>query len=486
MKSVLKITLVILFFIAHAAPAQQDALTIDSGGAVTVAKGLAVNGNVGIGISRPGARLTIRNNSTDPGTSSAGKALFVSGVFGPGETRDGGIEFLHDNLTQGIGFGYNTIYASGSNPSQNLNLIARGSGNITLNSYGGATGNIGIGTTAPQAKLDVAGDIRANGTIRAGANAVLGTGIAAGYYQDANNGAYRAFPNGSAYYFQSFQGAGTTMFIGLQGTYGGRVGIGTTTPSVPLEVRSSMRYDLGGNFWFAFKNESRIAAGGAHLNNISIKTAFGIQTEYGFYVTSDRRIKRALRLSDNALDLDILTRLRPTDYGYIDVAHYGDQRRKGLIAQEVESVFPQAVSKGTGVVPDIYKPAEVHDGWVGLSTDLRKGDRVKLIDSKSEGVYEVTEVEKDRFRANYSPGGDKVFVFGREVNDFRTVDYDAVAVLNVSATQEIKKQMDAEVEALKADNAKLRARLDALEKRLISGEESAARTASVQTANTAK
>lgn len=197
MKAALKTVLVVLF-IAKAVTAQRAALTIDSGGAVTVAKGLAVNGNLGIGIAKPGARLTIRNNSTDPGAFSAGKALFVSGVFGPGETRDGGIEFLHDNLTQGIGFGYNTIYASGSNPSQNLNLIARGSGNLTLN------GDRQYRDRHNQAKLDVAGDIRASGTIHAGANAILGTAVPAGYYQDAANGAYRAVPNGSGYFFQSY------------------------------------------------------------------------------------------------------------------------------------------------------------------------------------------------------------------------------------------------------------------------------------------
>ncbi len=29
-----------------------------------------------------------------------------------------------------------------------------------------------------------------------------------------------------------------------------------------------------------------------------------------------------------------------------------------------------------------------------------------------------------------------VFVYGREVNDFHTVDYEALSMLNVSATQE--------------------------------------------------
>ena len=47
---------------------------------------------------------------------------------------------------------------------------------------------------------------------------------------------------------------------------------------------------------------------------------------------------------------------------------------------------------------------------------------------------------------------DRVFVYGKEVNDFRVVDYDAISMLNVSATQELAKRSEAqakEIEQLK-------------------------------------
>lgn len=47
-----------------------------------------------------------------------------------------GYEFIHSNGTQGIGIGYNTLYTTGSNPNQDLNLKPRGNGKV------GITGNI--------------------------------------------------------------------------------------------------------------------------------------------------------------------------------------------------------------------------------------------------------------------------------------------------------------------------------------------------------
>jgi uncharacterized protein YlxW (UPF0749 family) len=49
------------------------------------------------------------------------------------------------------------------------------------------------------------------------------------------------------------------------------------------------------------------------------------------------------------------------------------------------------------------------------------------------------------------PLGDRVFVYGKQCMDLKGVDYDAISMLNVSATQELAK----EVEALQQENKRL-------------------------------
>jgi hypothetical protein len=84
-------------------------------------------------------------------------------------------------------------------------------------------------------------------------------------------------------------------------------------------------------------------------------------------------------------------------------------------------------------------------------------------------VREVLEVRLGAFRTAFISKGAEVFVYGREVDDLRSVDYDAIAMLNVSATQELAKkleQKDVELEQKDVAIAALEARLSALEKRV--------------------
>jgi hypothetical protein len=184
-------------------------------------------------------------------------------------------------------------------------------------------------------------------------------------------------------------------------------------------------------------------------------TAEGMVGANQIAVFSDVRIKTDLHVSDTVKDLETLKGIEVTDYYYKDKFASGKGPQKKVIAQQVEMVYPQAVVQTTGVVPDLFKKAAVKDGWVELATDLKKGDRVKLIGKKAESIHEVLEIRDGAFRPDGQVDDELVFVYGREVKDFRTVDYDAISMLNVSATQELARKL----ETMQAENAALRREL---------------------------
>jgi hypothetical protein len=102
-------------------------------------------GNIGVGINSPIAKLDIQSvvrNGTHPAVV---KGLYVTGDFGPDSD---GIEFRHTNGTQGIGFGHNTIYATGNSSDQDLGLKPKGNGQVNI------TANLQIRGTV-KTRLDV-------------------------------------------------------------------------------------------------------------------------------------------------------------------------------------------------------------------------------------------------------------------------------------------------------------------------------------------
>lgn len=174
-------------------------------------------GNIGIGTTNPGAKLTLQLNGTDAGTNDDGKALFISGSFGSGLSNDGGIEFRHDNLTQGVGIGYNTIYATGSNVSQDIGLQARGPAGIlrlrtnandrlTINGSGTVNVQVLAGTGLRQVYANAAGDLTTNATIAlTDAIYIRGTGL--------NNNANRVVRLGATEHVNGGGGRGLTLVI---------------------------------------------------------------------------------------------------------------------------------------------------------------------------------------------------------------------------------------------------------------------------------
>jgi len=199
-------------------------------------------------------------------------------------------------------------------------------------------------------------------------------------------------------------------------------------------------------------------------HGVSIRTGENVMTT-GVVLLSDARIKKNLQLSSGVSDLSTLMQLEVTDYAHVDTLTTGEGRVKGFIAQQVEKVYPQAVSASYNFIPSTYaKPSSVQveagkaTFQVASGHHLAVGDKVRIIYGKEpkQQDYSVVAVEGSTTFSVTGWEGEtdpsKVFIYGKEVPDFRTVDYDKIHTLNVSATQELARQL----EQLRAENAELR------------------------------
>lgn len=203
-------------------------------------------------------------------------------------------------------------------------------------------------------------------------------------------------------------------------------------------------------------------------NNYSLETSAVIKVG-AVQAMSDRRVKKDFSVSNAANDLALLLRIRVTDYKYKDAIAKGNGLKKGVIAQELEQLVPEAVGLGTDIIPDIYALAQntrLEAGSLHLTMgkphDLKVGDKVRIMAGDRQEDLPVTAVASATgfSLGNWNHGTpEKVFVYGREVNDFHSVDYDHLFTLNISATQELARrveELEKENAAAKAENAELR------------------------------
>jgi hypothetical protein len=430
--------------------------------------------NVGIGVSNPQSKLSV-NGTTASGGLAVGDTTYTS--------TSGTVAPANGAMIQGfVGIGT-------TKPVSPLNVVAEGSNggtsdDIRLESYGP--------THAPALYM-----VNARGTYAAPTN--LANGDSLGVWEAAGfiNG---ALANTSGI-FLTYKGDGTTdltdisfMTSGANRMYldpQGNLGIGTGTPLAPLHVTGNNNITQN-NLTETFFNASSTTtlAHSTGVNGANIASAIFAATVWsgtsfvsysGSITASDARLKNIIGHSDSAKDLETLKKIEITDYTMKDVLKEGDAPLKKVVAQQVEKVYPTAIKtigyKGVTFTPDIYavSSAVKSDGQNAYTISLAKthglkeGETVRLITEKNPELNVVAHVVDDRTLTVTTKEaiGDKVFVYGKECLDLKGVDYDAIAMLNVSATQELAKK----VEALEAENAKLKGDADRLT--TIGGEEKA-------------
>jgi hypothetical protein len=235
----------------------------------------------------------------------------------------------------------------------------------------------------------------------------------------------------------------------------GRVGINTNTPRAPLDVVDFVGTFSGYDYLNGSSSTNGIGDCSFCTAAVSIYASNAVLASE-FDAFSDARIKNVVGRTNSKKDLETINALQITDYTMKDIIKNGTKPYKKVIAQEVEKVYPQVVSRHVDFIPNVYQTTEkiekTKDGYL-LSfknkhhiSDTAKMLRVLISAQESMQDLNILSIPSDyqvliQVTALKS---EKMFVYGEQVNDFRTVDYEGLITLNISATQELGKMIDAQ------------------------------------------
>jgi len=460
--------------------------------------------NVGIGTNNPAYKLTVKTPANSWGLMHTDSTVYLGSYIYPGGaagfgTRSNHPLYLFTNNTDappaitldagGVKVGVGTF-----TPAYNLDIHSAGNAQLRLQegvgaqtallsrytnrfemqsgdafefSVGGVdqrnlcianNGYVGIATSTPTNYLQVGSYIN---------NGYGGNQIAYGFGTNVTVlNQYASFSNflsSTALNIQSVK----DIYI-MPGNGNGHVGINTNTPTYPLEIAAAPGVlgtdnSLAASYGVGFNsggNPSPSTGGTNSEIQVAVYAAGCIEAGT-FYAISDERIKKIIGKTDNTKDLQTINAIQVTDYRMKDTKTYGNRVFKKVLAQQVEQVYPQAVNQQKDFIPNTYLSTDnviKNDGYYVLHFDKKHNlsthaKLLKVYDKNSERKLEIISVitENDvAVKADKLPA--QLFVYGEQVNDFRSVDYEGLTTLNISATQQLSKlvkQQQEEIELLK-------------------------------------
>ncbi len=388
-------------------------------GSATPHMRVASTGEIGIGTSSPTKLLHLQKDQASDtallikNTSAGDEAVAAVDL----ESDGNGVQLISYGTGVTGNWGGSTIPKADSvmlrsyttNPAANfgvgtgsahpLHLVTSDAPRLTV----AATGNVGVNMTTPVSKFTVA-DLYVGGTDTTGLGiAIYGAGNDLGGLTlwDRDEDSATINDGDTTLYFGddiqdslrfAYKQSGSAMSEKMRLTSAGVLGIGTSNPSGRLHVSSNSAYTsiinantaAGGQQWQWLSSSTAASLGANSMCFATGVCYFSLNTTGNAWLAgtltqaSDRRFKKDIVDIDGALN-DILN-LRGVTYYWKD-ENKDQSKQMGLIAQEVEKVFPEVVeTDGSGyksvayqnlVAPLIEAIKELHAKWLGDSQEIR-------------------------------------------------------------------------------------------------------------------
>ena len=170
--------------------------------------------------------------------------------------------------------------------------------------------------------------------------------------------------------------------------------------------------------------------------------------------------------------------IEPKTYKYIDKVAKGNKKVYGFIAQQIKEVIPEAISIQNDYIPNIMLLADYDNEIITLPSQptkviIKLNDKIKCYGNDNIGVdVEIIEIIDEltfKIRHNnqnkdYKYTDNKIFVSGTEVDDFHTISKEYIFTLNVCATQELHRRIEAQKVIIQSQDERIKELETKLEK----------------------
>ncbi len=317
---------------------------------------------------------------------------------------------------------------------------------------------VGIGTTSPASALDI--KLASN----SGYDGIRLTNLSGNYrtimYRHPDDHGYFAAYDSNNNAKVLVSAVGNSFFTG------GRLGIGITSPRAGLEVTTTAA--TNGNAGVDDNSVAYLAYYNSIIESFDFNSAnyqvsiIGAGLVYAkLYVgASDIRIKKNIVEVNDDLALKKVRDISCCWYNYIDYLSSSSRRTIGFLAQQVKEHLPEAVQQISDFIPNEMK--KIHTSWNETkmtSNDLQDVSGIKYrfyVNNDISGNEKRVDLVGDENNCfTFKEKWENVFCYGKEVDDFHTLDKQKLFALNFSATQELDRLV-----------AKLTDRIEVLEAKL--------------------
>ena len=275
----------------------------------------------------------------------------------------------------------------------------------------------------------------------------------------------------------------------------GRIGIGTDAPTCPLHVATvgglQNVYALGNVAYINNFNSSGVQTS-AFNSQVSIISAGTLWVQGNHvWISSDNRIKKNIVQLNSDRMMNIIRKIRPVSFNFINPVKNGSQTMFGFIAQDVKEHLPESIHYNIDVIPNNLMRGQIDnttrvtaasftlkpdDGDISLNYMLLTTDSSLNFDTQNQ--YSSTNIykfkiacchewsnEQDIFiHSEYRETNNKytyvigvkqeaydillkepcIFVYGQYVYDLHILEHDTVWTVGTAALQEVDRQQQAD------------------------------------------